>query len=420
MLTVLFLALSGCIDKDSSQSTDEGGDSAGGDCESLDAVESCDGVDNDCDGQIDEDVVGAGTWYPDADDDGFGDAAAGAVACDAPAGSIADGTDCDDAAPAAHPGSAEVCDLIDNDCDGLIDADDPDLDGVTWYADIDGDTYGDSAASVSACVQPEGYVAAAGDCDDTNGALHPDALEVCDAADIDEDCDGLADDADDSVDPSGTTPWYADADSDGFGDATRVATACDAPASHVLDATDCADADGAVNPLATEACEDGVDNNCDGTTDEGCGTGPIDPEVCGGANTGDTYNDDSSMGGPGLLVGTPFTPASDMEIGRVEVFTGESSGFNTVAIWTDGGGEELASGSWAMDRENAWQGADLGACVSVRAGTTYWVAWAPINGSQSSWETVGTDVSYSPSFDGGLSWLGPYSGPLKYRLYCCE
>ncbi len=88
--------------------------------------ELCDGVDNDCDEQIDEDEArDAGTWYADRDGDGYGDAAAEpSSSCEQPADSADRGGDCDDSEPAASPGQAEVCDGIDNDCDEDIDEDD--------------------------------------------------------------------------------------------------------------------------------------------------------------------------------------------------------------------------------------------------------------------------------------------------------
>jgi hypothetical protein len=113
--------------------TDDDGDghlalSCGGDdCDDGDdsahpgAEERCDGVDNDCDGSVDEDdAVDAGTWYADSDGDGFGDATTTTLACTAPTGSVDDATDSDDGDPSVHPDAAEVCgDGIDNDCDGV-------------------------------------------------------------------------------------------------------------------------------------------------------------------------------------------------------------------------------------------------------------------------------------------------------------
>jgi hypothetical protein len=224
-----------------------------------DAPERCDGVDQDCDGEVDEDVVGV--WYADADGDGFGDAGAALDECDPPEGYVADGTDCDDAQAAAFPGNPEVCDGLDNNCDGTVD------EGVTttFYVDVDGDGYGDGAQTAEDCETPSGYAAVAGDCDDADFETFPGAPERCDGAD--DDCDGTVDE-DDAVD-AGT--WYADADGDGYGDAATTSVACEAPSGTVGDDTDCDDTDAAVNPTATEVCN-GIDDDCDAAVDDADGS----------------------------------------------------------------------------------------------------------------------------------------------------
>jgi hypothetical protein len=85
-----------------------------------DAVEVCDGIDNDCDGQIDEDAVFE-NYYADADGDGFGNPSESVSSCTAPSGYVVDNTDCNDNNAAINPGATEVCDGLDNDCDGLTD-----------------------------------------------------------------------------------------------------------------------------------------------------------------------------------------------------------------------------------------------------------------------------------------------------------
>jgi len=227
-----------------------------------DAEELCDGIDNNCDDVIDTDATDLASFYADGDGDTYGNADDSVAACaDAvPSGYVADNTDCDDAAAEVNPAADEVCNDIDDNCDSDIDEDTA-TDASSWFADTDTDTFGDPAVEVSACAQPDGYVADNTDCDDTLSDVNTDGTEVCDS--IDNDCDDTVDE-DDATD---ALTWYADGDSDTYGDAAATTLACSAPSGYVADATDCDDTDGAVNPAATETC-DTLDNDCDGTVDE--------------------------------------------------------------------------------------------------------------------------------------------------------
>ena len=94
----------------------------------------------------------------------------------------------DDGDVGINPGIVEVCDGTDNNCDGGVDEG---ISTTAWYADSDGDLFGNSALSTYNCLQPNGYVVDSQDCDDGDVAVNPDATEVCNG--IDDDCDGDSD-----------------------------------------------------------------------------------------------------------------------------------------------------------------------------------------------------------------------------------
>jgi hypothetical protein len=243
------------------------------------AWEYCDGEDDDCDGAVDgADAVDVPTWYADADHDGHGDPGTAVDACDAPLDHVADAADCDDARADVSPSLAEICDEADTDedCDGLADDADPDAlaDGMsTFYADADGDTCGDATASVTTCDAPLGHVADATDCDDTFADINPLAVEVCDADDADEDCDGSSDDGDTSVDATTRTTFYRDDDRDGYGTAAETYTLCDMPDGFAASGGDCDDASATVRPGASEVCDAAdADEDCDGLADDADGS----------------------------------------------------------------------------------------------------------------------------------------------------
>ena len=246
-----------------------------GDCDDSDyfvnpdGTESCDGVDNDCNGDTDEGVKT--TFYRDDDGDGVGISSWTKEACSAGSAwvdHLTFGDDCDDDESNNFPGNAEVCDGADNDCDQAVDDDDDDLDDVSalmYYYDNDADGFGDeNDGGAYFCSDPgAGYSTDASDCDDNDDAVNPAAIEICDG--INNDCEQGKDDNDPDV--QGTTIWYKDADEDTYGDPEETRDKCNAPSGYVANSMDCDDSDANINPSTPEIWYDGVDQNCDGWSD---------------------------------------------------------------------------------------------------------------------------------------------------------
>jgi len=202
----------------------------------------------------------------DEDGDGFG-AGAEAVAerCAPLEGEATNNADCDDSNGEIHPDAIEICDAVDNDCDGQLNEDTLKR---PWFADDDGDGYGGVEHEELACVSPgPGWVELSGDCDDTNAALNPGAVEICNGG-IDDDCNTLADNDDFVVDPATAADWFPDVDGDGFGDMIAVPFfGCDPEDGRIDNDLDCNDAEAAVAPGALEVCDE-LDNDCDGLFDD--------------------------------------------------------------------------------------------------------------------------------------------------------
>ena len=247
------------------------------DCDDTDpfvlpgAAEICDGVDNDCNGQIDDAPIDELTWYPDDDLDSYAAPereAEGQSGCRPGPEWAPRLGDCNDQDPAVNPGAQDRCNAVDDNCDGIVD-DEPDDD--RWI-DEDGDGFGDPRRFAQQCEGAQ-VASQAGDCNDADANVFPGAGERCNGQD--DDCDERIDD-EDLEDLTDAPTWYPDQDGDGFGVAGVLdLVQCEAPALlWSTESGDCNDLSAETFPGALELCA-GEDNNCDGALPDE--TGWFDP-----------------------------------------------------------------------------------------------------------------------------------------------
>jgi Putative metal-binding motif/HYR domain/Secretion system C-terminal sorting domain len=218
-------------------------------------------------------------WYQDNDNDGFGNPNITNTSTTQPSGYVAQANDCDDSTAAINPNATEVCNGLDDNCNGLVDEGfDFDGDGVTSCGgDCNDNDVSVNPFAAEVCngsddncnglidegydVDNDGYTTCQGDCNDNNANVNPGATEVCNLTD--DDCDGL-------VDENVTVTFYIDADNDGYGNSAVTVQACTAPAGYVSLNGDCNDANAAINPGSPEICFNTTDDNCSGVNNEGC------------------------------------------------------------------------------------------------------------------------------------------------------
>jgi hypothetical protein len=239
----------------------------GGDCNDASSAihpgvaESCNGYDDNCDGKIDEiGAKGCSSFHVDQDGDKYGGQDVQCACAADPLYNTLDSSDCDDVHASVHPGAKEICDGLDNNCDGITDP--ANLDTCTkWFYDADSDGYGTIQTQVKCLCAATGLWSAAvpNDCNDTEATIHPGATEVCNGKD--DNCDG-------DIDNGAGTVYYADGDGDSFGNPLVSLQSCAVVPTYVTNKSDCNDGNPQIHPGATEIC-DAVDNDCNGLTDDG-------------------------------------------------------------------------------------------------------------------------------------------------------
>jgi len=338
----------------------DGWDTCNGDCDDTDALlnladvdgdgfTSCEGDCDDLDGALDPadlDGDGFSTCDGDCDDD---DPALELADVDGDGWTTCD-ADCEDEDGDIHPGAAEACNGLDDDCDGALPADEADDDGDgARVCDGDCDDGDDEVhpGAAERCngldddcdgglpadeqdADADGTMACAGDCDDDDDAVNPDANEdPCDY--IDNDCDGDLHDEEVDDDGDGYDECAGDCDDN---DADLDLDDLDADGWDTC-AGDCDDGDAGIHPGAIEVCGDGEDTDCDGT-DECRISGTFDLADADAKLIGEAANDSAGyscavadLDGDGyadVLVGAPENDAVGSQSGAAYVVYGPVEG----------------------------------------------------------------------------------------------
>jgi streptogramin lyase len=279
--------LANCIDDDD----DDDGDPDDTDCSPLNDIisskstEICDGYDNNCNGKVDE-------GFPNSDGDGEVDC----IDNDDDNDGDPDVVDCAPTNPDINHDAKETCDGVDNDCNLLVD--EVDAAGcILYYKDKDDDGWGMDNKFQCLCGPLDEYTAfKSGDCDDSTWTINPDGVEICN--NLDDDCDAIKD----NPGSLGCKEYFIDADQDGYGAGAPMCICWPDDLYTTLSDGDCNEGDPMIHPAMSEDC-DNIDNNCDGQIDEGVNStcGNCDPacsQVEIGPDGGEqfTLEDENSSG----------------------------------------------------------------------------------------------------------------------------
>ena len=311
--------LANCIDPDD----DNDGDIDGNDCAPLDpqmhtnAVEGCDGIDNNCNGKVDE-------GYPNFDNDGEADC----IDNDDDNDNDPDFVDCNPFNGEIYHGAKEICDGHDNDCNSLVDEDGA-AGCAVFYKDKDDDGWGMTNKFLCLC-GPEGEYTASqpGDCDDSTWSINPDGTEVCNNQD--DDCDSKTD----NEGSLGCEGYFVDFDGDGYGSQEPVCICWPNNMFTTKNGGDCDETNPGINPGVAELC-DQIDNNCNGVVDEGVGStcGTCDPS-CHQVNVGPEGDEDFTLDDENSD-GLSKTEDGDLELNEEEI--------KLAFIWVANSGESTVS-----------------------------------------------------------------------------
>jgi len=317
-------------------------------------------TDSNCESQL---------WYADKDGDGYGDPDESTQACEAPAATVDNAEDCDDTDSAVNP-------------------------ETVWYDDLDGDGYGGDS-SVTGCEQPAGTTLEDGDCNDNDVLVSPGVEEDC-LTGHDDNCDGVIN----QEDALNCVAAYEDADGDSYGGGDSICI-CTVGDGYSNNGADCDDGAPEVNPDATEVCNDGIDNDCDGSSGACAPSGTVGSDeasttylgeankdsagysVAAGSDIDDDGLPDAFIGAPnndnggtssGVLYGVMGTREGNVGLGGADLVAVGPSGSR--AGWALAGGGDVDGDGY----DDVLVGAPRDATEAANAGGAYLV-YGPATGN---------------------------------------